>query len=42
VRPLNDKEQTVSEFETIKVVDGRMLVLLDPEANQDDVPLSKN
>lgn len=36
-RPLNDKERTISEFETIKVMDGKMLLLIDPEMNSDEV-----
>jgi hypothetical protein len=37
VRPMNDKERTVSEFETIRVLDGKVLVLVDPEANSEEV-----
>lgn len=38
MRPLNNKERTVSEFETIKILDGKVLLLLDPsQDNTEDV-----
>lgn len=39
VRPLNNKELSQSEFETIRVLDQKMIVLLDPgnEFESDDV-----
>lgn len=41
VRPLNDKEKTISEFQTIKILDEHLMILMDPENNPDDV-LRKN
>jgi len=35
VRPLSSKEQTISNYETIRVLDGKVVVLLDP-SNQFD------
>ncbi|EAS04332.2 kinesin motor catalytic domain protein (macronuclear) [Tetrahymena thermophila SB210] len=42
-RPLNQRELTKSDYETLKILDNRVVVLLDPgyEMNQDDV-LRKN
>lgn len=39
IRPLNQKELAKSDFETVKVLDERVIVLLDPgfELNPDDV-----
>jgi hypothetical protein len=39
VRPLNTKEHAQSEFETIRVLDQKVIVLLDPgnEFESDDV-----
>ncbi|CAD8086648.1 unnamed protein product [Paramecium primaurelia] len=42
VRPLNQKERSVSEFETIRILDGKMIVLMDPESEREDELLRKN
>ncbi|CAD8097559.1 unnamed protein product [Paramecium sonneborni] len=42
VRPLNQKERSVSEFETIRILDGKMIVLMDPESEREDDLLRKN
>ena len=34
-RPLNSKELAISNFETIKILDGKLVVLFDP-ANEFD------
>ena len=39
MRPLNNKERTHSEYETIKILDGKVVVLLDPNQDMDDVYL---
>lgn len=36
VRPLNLKERSISEFETIRILDGKMIILMDPESERDD------
>ncbi|CAD8110484.1 unnamed protein product [Paramecium sonneborni] len=42
VRPLSQKERSLSEFETIRILDNKMIVLLDPEQERDDDLLRKN
>ncbi|CAD8091684.1 unnamed protein product [Paramecium primaurelia] len=42
VRPLSQKEKSLSEFETIKILDNKMIVLMDPEQERDEDLLRKN
>ncbi|CAD8105985.1 unnamed protein product [Paramecium sonneborni] len=42
VRPLSQKERSLSEFETIRILDNKMIVLLDPEQEREDDLLRKN
>lgn len=44
VRPINDKETYISNFETAKVIDNNTVLLLDPQyemAPEDVIPLPK-
>ncbi|CAK60116.1 unnamed protein product (macronuclear) [Paramecium tetraurelia] len=42
VRPLSQKERSQSEFETIRILDNKMIVLLDPDSEREDDLLKKN
>ncbi|CAD8097370.1 unnamed protein product [Paramecium primaurelia] len=42
VRPLSQKERSLSEFETIRILDNKMIVLMDPESEREDDLLRKN
>ena len=43
MRPLNSKELTVSDFETVRILDNKLVILLDPgnEFEPEDVLLIK-
>jgi len=42
-RPLNSKELTVSDFETVRILDQKLVILLDPgnEFEPEDVNIIK-
>ncbi|CAD8201892.1 unnamed protein product [Paramecium octaurelia] len=42
VRPLSQKERSLSEFETIRILDNKMIVLMDPEQEREEDLLRKN